>query len=163
MSDSVDDKRSNLSKAFDPSILLEAFAIDQALTLLIDWQRFEYINRADSDDYKPEESQFINIGFGGLNHDCLRNTDLWEQFPYKYNLLVSVPAGMASIDKVDCLLSVVEIDIEIKEAGIKVIQYSLDLQRFRALYDFIKNDQPGDVLKILKVSGYIERFIDALN
>ena len=163
MSDSVDDKRSNLTKAFDPSILLEAFAIDQSLTLLIDWDRFEYINRADSDDYKPEESQFINVGFGGLNHDCLRNTDLWGQFPYKYNLLVSVPAGMTTIDEVDCLLSVVEIDIEIKEAGIEVTQYSLDLQRFRALYDFIKNDQPADVLKILKVSGYIERFTDQLD
>ena len=70
---------------------------------------------------------------------------------------------MTTIDEVDCLLSVVEIDIEIKEAGIEVTQYSLDLQRFRALYDFIKNDQPADVLKILKVSGYIERFTDQLD
>jgi len=160
MPDAISDKRSNLSKAFDPSILLEAFAIEQALTLLVDWQRMWFDNRADSDDYQPDEAQCINVNFGGLIDNRLRDTDLWKKYPYKYTLTVSVPAGMETIDEVSCLLTAVNADIETFGAAIEVSQYHLDLGRFRELYNFLITEQADDVLKILKVCGFSEHYLD---
>ena len=161
MNDAISDKRSNLSKAFDPSILLEAFAIEQALTLLIDWNRMWFDNRADSDDYQPDELQFININFGGLIDERLRNTALWEKHSYKYTLTVGIHAGTETIDLADCLLTVVSVDFSPYGAAIEVSQYHLDLARFRALYNFLITDQANDVLKILKVCGFYEYDVDA--
>tara|TARA_Y100000015_G_scaffold26155_1_gene25252 strand:+ start:65 stop:535 length:471 start_codon:yes stop_codon:yes gene_type:complete len=145
-------QRFNFVNAFCPSVLMEAFAIDQSLRLLIDWTCIEYVNRSDSEDYAPEQRQGVKVKFGGLIDGRLRGTDVWEEHPYHYDLLVTIPPEFEDIDEVDCLLTVVTTDYfeETKDLTGQIAQYPLDLKRFKHLYPFLISDAPEKALKILK-------------
>ena len=154
------DQRSNLSKAFDPSVLMEAFAIEQALKLLIDWTCIEYVNRFDSEDYETDQTQFVKVSFGGLIDERLRDTDVWRDNPYRYDLVVPVYGGFEDINDLACLLSVVTTDYDEtrSEGTVEVAQFSLLLGRFKHLYPFLISDAPQKVLKILTPCRATEGF-----
>jgi len=151
----------NFVNAFCPSVLMEAFAIEQSLRLLIDWTRISYPNRFDSEDYNPHEGQFIDFGFGGLVDKRLRDTDpvFFEEFSYRYNLLVDVPAGFEEIHDVNCLLTVITSEYhEVSEGSAEFFQYELNIGRFKHLYPFLVSDTPEKVLGILSPRLYKEHY-----